>query len=170
MSRKIALLVAPLALLGLLAIPARAGGEKDFKARLNGYEEVPAVSTTGGGEFRAKLDKTGTMLEYELSYADLSAVPTQAHIHFGQEGVNGGVSVWLCSNLASPPTPPGVSACPPAGTVTGTIDASDVVGPGAQGIAAGEIAEIIDAMRAGIAYANVHTPTFPGGEIRGQID
>ena len=169
MSRKIALLVTPLALLGLLAIPARAGGEKDFKARLNGYEEVPAVSTTGGGEFRAKLDKTGTMLEYELSYADLTALPTQAHIHFGQEGVNGGISAFLCTNLGNGPA--GTQPCPPApATITGVIVAADVVGPAGQGIAAGELAELIDAMRAGISYANVHTTIWAGGEIRGQID
>jgi hypothetical protein len=28
---------------------------------------------------------------------------------------------------------------------------------------------VLKAMRAGVAYANVHTGAFPGGEIRGQI-
>jgi hypothetical protein len=50
-----------------------------------------------------------------------------------------------------------------------TITAADVVGPGGQGIAAGEFAEILNALRAGVAYANVHTAAFGGGEIRGQI-
>jgi CHRD domain len=92
----------------------------------------------------------------------------QAHVHFGQEDVNGGVSVFLCSNLAGAPA--GVQACPPApATITGTIAAGDVVGPAEQGIAPGELAELLAAMRAGVTYANVHSDKFPNGEIRGQI-
>jgi hypothetical protein len=40
---------------------------------------------------------------------------------------------------------------------------------GAQQISAGELAEVIAAIRAGAAYANVHTNLSPAGEIRGQI-
>jgi hypothetical protein len=53
--------------------------------------------------------------------------------------------------------------------VTGTLDASGVVGPAGQGIAAGEFAELLHAIRSGVTYANVHTNTWPAGEIRGQI-
>jgi hypothetical protein len=53
--------------------------------------------------------------------------------------------------------------------VTGTIVAADIIAVPAQGIAAGEINELIRAMRAGVTYANVHTSLFGGGEIRGQI-
>jgi hypothetical protein len=53
--------------------------------------------------------------------------------------------------------------------VTGTVEAADVIGPGGQGISAGEFAEFLRALRSGNTYANVHTVTFPGGEIRGQI-
>ncbi len=42
-------------------------------------------------------------------------------------------------------------------------------GNGTQQILAGELAEVIAAIRAGVAYANVHTTLSPGGEIRGQI-
>jgi CHRD domain len=38
-----------------------------------------------------------------------------------------------------------------------------------QGIAAGEFDELVDAIRAGFTYANVHTTAFPPGEIRAQI-
>jgi hypothetical protein len=44
-----------------------------------------------------------------------------------------------------------------------------VIGPTGQGIAAGQFEEFVEALRAGIAYANVHTTGFPGGEIRGQL-
>jgi hypothetical protein len=85
-----------------------------------------------------------------------------AHIHFGQPGVEGGVAAFLCGGGSKP-------ACPPSGDVTGTIVASDVVGPADQGIAAGEIDELIAAMKHGVTYVNVHTDAYPDGEIRGQI-
>ena len=44
-----------------------------------------------------------------------------------------------------------------------------MIGPAAQGIAPAEFAELVRALRAGAAYANVHTTTNTGGEIRGQI-
>jgi len=87
----------------------------------------------------------------------------------GQEGVTGGVSAFLCSNLGNGPA--GTQACPPPpATVTGTITTDQIVGPATQGIAAGELDELIRAIRAGVAYGNVHTATYPTGEIRGQLD
>ena len=38
-----------------------------------------------------------------------------------------------------------------------------------QQISAGELAEVIAAIRGGVTYANVHTVLSTGGEIRGQI-
>ena len=96
---------------------------------------------------------------------------TQAHIHFGARATSGGVSVWLCAN--NPPittAPAGTQACPArSGTITGTIAAANVVGPAAQGIAPGEFAELVAAIRAGATYVNVHTATNPPGEMRGQL-
>ena len=93
---------------------------------------------------------------------------TQAHIHFAQKSVNGAISVFLCSNLGNGPA--GTQACPPSGTISGTIVAANVTaGAAAQGIAAGELAELLAAIRAGKTYANVHSTKFPGGEIRDQI-
>lgn len=143
-----------------------AGGE--LRARLIGFRETPAISTTGHGTFRASLSEDGTTLTFELTYADLEGnaeggAVTGAHIHLGQRGVAGGISVNLCGAGGRP-------ACPaPPATVTGTITAADVVGPTAQGIAPGELAELLTAARAGVTYVNVHTTGFPGGEIRGQI-
>ena len=55
-------------------------------------------------------------------------------------------------------------------TVEGDVGPADVVGPNGQGIEPGSFAEILEAMRAGNAYANIHTTRWPGGEIRGQIN
>ncbi len=144
---------------------------KDIRELLTGYEEVPAVSTPGKGELRARINAGDTSMTYQLWYTDLEAPITQAHIHFGQEGVNGGISVWLCSNLASPPTPAGVQPCAaPGGTIFGTIVPNDVVGPAGQGIAAGEFSELLKALRAGKTYVNIHSTKYPGGEVRKQID
>lgn len=146
-----------------------------FRSSLSGYEEVPVVSTVADGNFRAEISRDESSINYELNYSDLEGTVQQAHIHLGQKGVNGAIQVWLCSNLASPPTPAGVQPCPaPPATVTGTIVAANVTGqpagpPAGQGIQPGEFAELIRAIRAGKTYANVHTTKFPGGEIRSQI-
>jgi hypothetical protein len=110
------------------------------------------------------IDSSQTMITYTLNYANLQGgAPSASHIHIGQAGVNGGVSAFLCGGGTKP-------ACPtPSGPVSGTILASDIVGPAGQGVAAGELSEVIAAIRAGVTYANVHTPSFPSGEIRGRI-
>jgi hypothetical protein len=53
--------------------------------------------------------------------------------------------------------------------VTGTVAAADVLAIPTQGLAAGDMAAIVAEMRAGFTYANVHTASSPGGEIRGQL-
>jgi hypothetical protein len=142
-------------------------GGSSFHAFLSGYQEVPPISTAATGTFKARLQDG--VVRWRLSYRDLQGAVQQAHVHFGQEDVNGGVSAFLCSNLAGAPA--GVQACPASpATITGTIAAGNVVGPTEQGIAPGELDELLAAMRAGVTYANVHSDTFPNGEIRGQID
>jgi CHRD domain len=153
-----------LLVLGIGAVAIAGGGGKrngGLKAHLSGYQEVPSVSTAASGRFKAKI-VNGTQIDYKLSYSGLEGPVRFAHIHFAQKGVNGGVAAFLCGGGSKPP-------CPQSGEVTGSIVAADVVGPAAQGIAAGEIAELIAAMRAGATYANVHSDAWPDGEIRGQI-
>jgi hypothetical protein len=160
-------------LIAILAVSAIALTQaKRIREFLTGYEEVPAVSTVAEGEFHARISNDSSQIDYELKYSDLEGAVTQAHIHFGQKGVNGGISVWLCGNPSATVIPPaGTPLCPPSpATVTGTLTAEDVVGPAGQGIAAGEFAELISAIRAGKTYANVHSTKFPGGEIRSQIE
>jgi hypothetical protein len=145
-------------------------GIKELKTNLIGYQEVPAISTAANGEFRGRISNDESEITYELSYSDLEGAVQQSHIHFGQTGVSGGVVVFLCTNLGNGPA--GTQPCPaPPATITGTLRASDMVGAAAgQGIAAGEFQELVNAIRAGKAYVNVHSAKFPTGEIRGQLD
>jgi hypothetical protein len=143
-------------------------GTKNVRARLTSFHEVPAISSAATGEFRGRINSTDSQLEYELEYSGLESPVTQAHIHFGQRSVIGGIMIWLCGT-ASNPGPAGTPVCPAQGKVSRTVTAADVVGPAGQGIAAGQFAEALRALRDGVAYANVHSTTFPGGEIRGQI-
>lgn len=149
-------------------------GFKNIKEILIGYEEVPSVSTTGNGEFNARI-RNENEVEYTLKYSDLEGAVQQAHIHLGQAGVNGGISVFLCTNLGNGPA--GTQPCPaPPATITGTITAADV-SPNipatqmarTQGLNTGEFDEFLAALRAGALYVNVHSTTWPGGEIRSQI-
>jgi hypothetical protein len=177
--RKVALLIA-LVGTGVLAVSAVAiadddGGSGPNSARLNGYQEVSSVSTTGFGSFHIKLNRNDTA-DYVLTYRDMETPVTQAHIHFAQRSVNGPITVWLCDDPnTTPPTPPGPPAqlpppCPPtSGTVRGTITPADVLDNG-RGIEAGRWDEFVAALKVGHTYANVHTTRFGGGEIRGQVN
>jgi CHRD domain len=158
------------------AQPALADDDHSFKAHLVGFKEVPSISTGASGEFKAQVNDNKTAIDWELSYRDLEAEVQQAHIHFAQRGVNGGITVFLCTNLGNGPT--GIQACPPPpATITGTIMAADV-SPNikatemarTQGINTGEFDELLRAIRAGATYANVHSKMWPAGEVRGQID
>ena len=162
------------AMIGLVALPVggqgSAGGNKHkVKAdTLTGYQEAtPAgVSSQGTGTFSAEIDDAAQVITYRLTYVGLGTPATQSHVHFGNRFDSGGVSFFLCAG-SKPACPPGTTT---EAVVTGTVTPADVIGPAGQGIAAGEWDEIVAAMRAGVAYANVHTTQFPAGEIRGQIN
>ncbi len=146
-------------------------------AKLDGYQEVPVVSSPGQGEFTARTNQDAGSIFYELNYENLQGEAFMSHIHFGQHGVNGGISVWLCGTPSlGAIIPPGITVpeCPlTTGTINGTITASSVIGPGGQLLGAGQFDELIAALREGVTYVNVHTTTASGGvlsgEIRGQI-
>jgi hypothetical protein len=133
-----------------------------FSARLSGAEEVPPINTAGSANFEMTIQQG--MITFELSFAGLSAPPDVAHLHFGQKNVAGGVMIFLCGGGGQP-------ACPATteGTITGTITAANVVGPTAQGIAAGDLDSALEAVRDGLSYANMHNANFGSGEIRGQV-
>ncbi len=142
-----------------------------IEARLKSYEEVPTLSSPASGRFKALIDKASSSISYELSYRGLEGTVTMAHLHFGSRGTTGGIMVWLCQTGTNP-DPAGASGsptCPALGSVSGVIQMPNVVGPAAQGVAAGEFAELLAGIRAGAVYVNVHSTRFPSGEIRGQL-
>lgn len=157
-------IVAVVGLVAVIASPTMlADRGRSVRAELSGPNEVPSVSTTGHGAFRAWL--RADAIEFELSYEELEGTATTgAHIHLGKEATNGGVIAFLCGGGTKPP------CTPTSGFFAGTIVAADVTGPTGQGIAAGEFDEVLRAFRDDAIYANVHTNKHPGGEIRGQVD
>jgi hypothetical protein len=157
-----------------VAAYALAGGSgprfNHLAATLDGYQEVPSISSTGTASFTADVAKDGQSVDWSMSYSALEGNVTQSHIHFGQRSVSGGISVFLCTNLGNGPA--GTQSCPGPhdGTISGTFGPADVIGPTAQGISAGEWDELMKAIDAGKAYANIHSTIWPGGEIRAQLN
>ncbi len=149
-----------------------------FRATLRGINETPGpVATQATGSFTATLSSDGSTLSYTVSYSNLNAQVLFSHIHFGLAKENGGIMVFLCGPVAGAPGgPPAGFPNPPtcpdtmSGTVSGTVTAANVVGPNSQGITPGaDFAKVVQAMREGAAYVNVHSTRSPGGEIRGPV-
>jgi hypothetical protein len=144
--------------------------EEVVRARLISFNEVPSVSSVARGRFKAVIDEEAGEIRFRLSYSALEAPPTQAHIHVGQTHTNGGITLFLCTNLTPPAGVPVPQACPPGpAEIEGTLTQADVLAVAAQGIDANGFAEVLRAIRAGATYANVHSERFQGGEIRGAI-
>lgn len=134
-----------------------------LRANLRGFNQVPPVLSPATGMFRATIASDGMSIQYELTFSNLTTPALFAHIHFGHETDNGGIMAFLCGGGDK-------AACPgQGGTISGTIEAGDIMAIPSQGLAAGDLAGALRIIRSGLAYVNVHTPTFPDGEIRGQI-
>lgn len=187
------------ALFGVSAIAALIGSPvsladdengRRISAKLDGYQAVRvtgqppafnaqvegAVSTTGRGGFSANIDRVNRVITYDLNYDALEGDVLQAHIHFGRPGTNGGVMVFLCSNLNNDPSPTPTPACPGprSGSVSGVIEPQDVIefpplSAVQQGITAGEFDEMLKAIDAGAAHVLVHSTLHVPGELRGDI-
>lgn len=168
MLRKLLMVSGPV----VLALGSGSAAGEDFVARLSPGQEVPALSSTGRGRFKVHVDQEKKTISFELSYENLvlAEPPLFAHIHVGQRGVNGGVSVFLCG-----PPENAAQTCPTApATVVGELIPANIVGPVPQGIDPATdvdngFHELVALLRSGRTYANVHSSIFPGGEIRGQI-
>lgn len=172
--KKLCLIVLAVFCLGIIGAAAD-NDDNTFNANLKGVNETPGpVATQATGSFHATLSADGTTLSYTLTYSNLNAQVTQSHIHFGLPKETGGVMVFLCQTAAGPApgTDPGVPTCPDttSGTVSGTITVANVVGPNSQGITPFvDFNKVIQAIRGGTSYVNVHSTRSPIGEIRGVV-
>jgi CHRD domain-containing protein len=142
---------------------------KNYVAHLSGDNEVPPRPTQGQGELKLQLSDDGQSLDYRITSSNITNV-VQSHIHLAPAGVNGPIVVFLYGLV------------PPGGGRTdgvlakGTITAANLIGL----LKGHPLSDLIDAIEADGAYANVHTNDgvggtntgpgdFPGGEIRGQV-
>jgi hypothetical protein len=128
------------------AAGAKAGGAPAVP--LTTGQETGQVTSGAGGFFSYTID--GSELCYTLEVRDLTAAPIGAHIHLGDRNVEGAIVVPLT-------TPPAATS-----TVSACITASE-----GGAMTPAELAAI--AADPGAYYVNVHTPTNPGGEVRGQL-
>lgn len=125
-------------------------------AQMNGANERPtAVTTTANGA--ALFTRAGTTVSYTVTYQGIASAPTGLHIHApSTTAQTAGIIVDL---LTTPMTTT-------SGVLTGTFTAT-AIRP-----IAGQPAISMDSLfvllRTGNAYVNVHSSTFPAGEIRGQ--
>ena len=132
---------------------------RNFRTHLSGREQVSPLDTRAQGQAIFQLNKDGTELSFKLIVANIDNV-IGAHIHLAPMGQNGPIVLPLLGNPFIPD--PGLTVN--GVLVEGTATAADVGGP-----LAGDLNTLIDAMRAGNTYVNVHTVEFRPGEIRGQI-
>jgi hypothetical protein len=141
----------------------------NFTAQLDGDQEVPPRETEATGEASFQLSDE-TELEFTLTVVNIQNL-VAAHIHCAPAGENGAVGITLYGPVA-----PGGGAVDTFSTA-GTITAPDA----GNGCEWADVAAVVEAMRSGNAYVNVHTDDgddppdtgpgdFPGGEIRGQIE
>lgn len=148
---------------------AASSGNRNFRAHMNGSEEVPPAETRGQGQAIFRLDQDGTGLSYKLIVANTENV-LQVHIHCGAAGVNGPVVAFL------------YPAAPPAELIPGRFNGvlaegfitnANVISRPDSDACPGGLAnfdELMAKIRSGDAYVNVHTLQYPAGEIRGQIN
>lgn len=147
---------------GASDVVAARGQNRNFRTHLKGRNEVPPVETDAQGQAKFRLDRAGNELSYKLIVANIEDV-SMAHIHIGGPSENGPVAVWLYPEDGPPPQLiegrfDGVLA-------EDTVTASDLVGP----LEGEPLSALVEEIRAGNTYVNVHTEANPAGEVRGQI-
>ena len=148
------------AALALAACGGSSGPATHFSATMSPANEVPSTTSSGTGSATYTVD--GGTVSYSVTFSGLTGPATAGHIHVGPAGVNGAVTVPFTL-----PTPAAKS-----GTINGSFTAADVKAAatpdGGVSVAAGDYNGLLTLMRAGNTYTNIHTSTYPNGEIRGQ--
>jgi hypothetical protein len=137
---------------GALALSCSQGSDdvQIFQADLAGGNENPPRATAATGTSQITVD--GDRVFFVVEVHDIQAV-SLSHIHVAPPTANGPVRVNF---FLGPVTGPlnGILA-------QGSFTSADVI--------AISYDQLLSEIRAGNAYVNVHSPTFPGGEIRGQL-
>jgi hypothetical protein len=137
-------------------------GDGNFGTHMSGAEETHGQPTRAQGQVIFRLSADGTQLTYRVIVAEIENA-TMSHIHLGAPGIAGPAVLWLYPSTQQPQLIAGRSD----GVLgEGVATAADLVGP----LAGQPLSALVDALRSGGAYANVHTSQFPAGEIRGQIE
>jgi hypothetical protein len=137
--------------------------DQKFKAFLAGAQEVPGTDTSASGDISVRFNRSLSRVTVDLKISRLLGGFAAAHFHCNRPGANGPVAFGLVN-----PGPLSFDGRRIRGTLTNAdftgADCADVVGRPVNNIAA-----LAFAMRDGLIYVNVHTSTFPGGDIRGQM-
>jgi hypothetical protein len=136
--------------------PVNAQQQNGYITVLNGKNEVPShpdVTATGISGFI--VNSGNSKIWYQIEAEGLKGV-TQAHIHSGKAGENGPVVATLFKG--SKDTVNGA-------LVMGSITADKLEGP----LKGKSISDLVNLIDKSSAYVNVHTQSFPDGEIRGQL-
>lgn len=148
----------------LILSPNAAIADRVFAAELSGLAEIPPRQTDATGTVAVTLNEDGNSLHYRLAVDNIDNV-SAAHLHLGQSDENGPIVVPLLGTGA-----PGNAANPPSGPASGVIAEGDISVANLTGPLTGTpLVVLMELIRSGAIYANVHTSDFPGGEIRGQL-
>jgi hypothetical protein len=144
-----------------LAIPAHA--DTIYTTTLLGSNEVPPTGSPATGFSTFTLN--GNLFSINESFTGLVAPASAAHIHCcAPPGANAIVAVPFNT---FPNTTSGTFNTTVDLSLAGTYDPGFITQEG--GTVALAEAGFIAALNNGTTYANIHSTTFPGGEIRGQI-
>ena len=145
--------IAAVALIALVVAATTAfGGGRPLSTSMSGAQEVPPNSSPATGTTALRLNHGQGSVCYDMTVSNLTANPSMAHIHKAPAGTNGGIVVHLFGSGGAP-APTSTSF-----TITNFCQT---------GISQALIKDIIQ--NPDQYYVNVHTSTFPGGEIRGQL-